>query len=259
MIVGWWCDNCKCNVSVDHFTKTTCGVTLYHPDYLSIVLIERNRQRDIKGVRVTGALGCPRSGAIERYEDVYVDPKDFNSAITGTVWGAALTENAVDKEIEVRGTLDGVEVIGHIDRLRRRSNGQLLVEENKHRNEFSAKYTTEAKVAHVVQLSLYAELYRQMTGERISTGIVWYHFSSKPVFKAFKVELWSVDRCLDWHPQDGAYTVRELLHQLDDLEQTGDWRSLPLAGKSQRFGTKDFCDYCSVQTICMEAETGCPF
>lgn len=166
--------------------------------------------------------------------------------------------------------------------------GSLVIEDHKHGGDFSRKYA-ELKPEYMVQLSIYGELYTQTFGERPARGIIWRHFTSSPPFVVFDFALWSAERALDHRPYDGDFTVRELYGQMQrflgercvDCDGSGEvvryiklkcetcnstgrvnrtaWRELPLAGNSMRFGSRSFCEYCSVRHVCMEAASGAPW
>jgi hypothetical protein len=195
---------------------------------------------------------------IEHVEDYAVDPLELNAMLTGTAWHA-LMERYGDKkttEVAVCGTLAGVTVRGKADKLSEQS-----VCDHKHVND--AKYIKQdgVKPEHVAQLSIYAELAEQSGNVRPVRGVIWYHTSKsgKDALIPIKTELMPIDEALAHQPYGGAYTVAELYAQADAGFSTGDWRALPLAGQTQKFGYKVACDYCAVRSICMTAENGAPF
>lgn len=255
MITAWWCPGCKQVVPLSHYADSDCGLTVCPPDYAGAVLADRSIH-DQRGVaRVSIACGCPRSTAIMLTEDIIADPLAFNSALTGTAWHALLGEyQPASAEVEVTGVINGVQLTGHIDRIIDRG-GRVVILDHKHGNDFARKYA-ELKPEYVVQVSLYADLYRQTFGEQPSGGVIWRHFTGSPPFVAFPFTLWPVEQCLDWMPYGGGYRVRDLLAQAASGD---DWRDLPLAGASMNFGSRDFCSYCEVASVCKEAAGGAPW
>ncbi len=72
----------------------------------------------------------------------------------------------------------------------------------------------------------------------------------------------SIAEALQVKPYDCDYTVLELYQQAAQVFNSYadvKWTHLPLAGASIKFGSKVGCDYCSVRSVCMEAEGIAPF
>jgi len=263
-IAKWYCARCKADVALDHFATTECGETAVHPDYAAAILGDRDSQHTKGAVRVTHGLGCPRRAVIEHVEDYAVDPLDCNAMLTGTAWHAMMERYGQPNRVEVAVTgvveTDGrdIRVAGKSDYLYRQT-----VQDHKHVGDDKLRYKLKdgATPEHRVQLSLYAELASQSGHERPTKGVIWYHTSKagKDALTPMPVELMPIDEALAHRPYQGDYTVAELYAQADDGFRTGDWRAMPLAGKTQRFGYRVACDYCSVRSICTEGETGAPF
>jgi PD-(D/E)XK nuclease superfamily len=283
-ITSLLCPSCKKQVPTDHFADSECGLTTAHPDYVAAVLAHEAAQPTDK-VRVTSGLGCPRSAAIMIAEDVAVDPCALNAPLGGTAWHGLMEMHGGETEIEVAGVLDGIEVTGHIDSVLR-VGGVLVICDWKVVNDFQRKYLSKPKETHIVQLSIYAELYRQTFGERPDYGVIWYRFATSPPFLPGRVGLWPIEQCLDYRPHDGGYRVRDLYAQMrgflgeqcerclgsgaNPLDFTAScvrcdgegvvnrtpWQELPLVGQTQSFGSKDMCSYCAVRQVCMEQATG---
>lgn len=255
-------------VDLDHFSKTACGESVCHPDYAAALLADRAGQYTSGSVRVTHGLSCPRRAAIEESESFAVDPLDANAPLTGVAWHSLMEKfgSKTDCEVEVSGTVGGVALKGKIDRIRMIGD-EMILEDWKHINDFSVKYIKQdgAKLEHRVQLSIYAELVHQCMQVRPVRGIIWYHSSvgGKDALIPQPVSLISVEDALKVHPYGCDYTVDDLYKQMDlffAFQPKYNWKTaLPLAGASIRFGSKTGCDYCSVRSICMEAETGSPF
>jgi hypothetical protein len=264
-ITSWICAACGGReVPLDHFATTSCGEKV-HPDYAAAILADRADQYVTGKVRVSHGLGCPRRAAIEESEGFAVDPLDLNSMLTGTAWHA-FVERAGPKEwveVEVSGKLAGVQVAGKMDRLRQLSDGTWAIEDWKHVNDFGVKFISAGpKAEHKIQTSLYAELLEQCGSQRPTVGIIWYHSSQqgKAALTSHKFDLMPTHEALDQRPYDCDYTVAELLKQAASHYEDGiKWQELPLAGKSIKFGTKTACNYCSVMSVCREAEVGAPF
>lgn len=265
-IANWICRGCGGRVVLlDHFATSPCGESVVHPDMAAAMLADRNEQYVSRAVRVSHGLGCPRRAAIEESEPIAVDPLDANPMLTGTAWHA-LVESAAPRElaeVELFGTLAGVKVSGKCDRLRQLTDGTWAVEDWKHVNDFNVKYLRDGpKREHVVQLSLYAELAEQCGRPRPTVGIVWYHStqSGRDALVPQRTALLPLDEALAHRPYDAEHTVGELLQQAAAHFVDGrDWRTLPLAGASIKFGARTGCDYCGVRGICRQAETGAPF
>lgn len=261
-ITAWNCPECKRTVPLDHYESGGACSLVVHPDYTAAVLADRLKQADKPWPSVTMGLGCVRAQAIQRDEDVAIDPLEVNAMLTGTAWHALMDGRTADHEVVVSGQLGGLAVSGQIDRIRRLADGRLVVEDWKHANDFSRKYATTAKPEHVVQVSLYAELYGQTFGEKPTTGIIWQHYTSSPGLVPRAVELWPVERCLAHRPYESEWTVGELLRMADEYANEcapPKWADLPLVGQSIKFGTKTACDYCAVRAVCTTAALGAPF
>lgn len=270
-ITAWKCSVCHAaKVDLNHYATTDCGLAI-HPDYVAAVLGEQEDGFPDGKVRVSAASGCPRSAAIMATEDVTADPLAFNAMLTGTGWHQLMASHGPRSvetddglmplvEVEVKGVIDGIAIVGHIDRLLRTASG-LVIADWKHANDFARKYLKDtAKPEHIVQTSLYAELYAQQHGERPLRGVNWYHFMSSPPFVPAWYDLWPVARCLEHKPYGCEFTVREILHQAADFAAGKMiWADLPLVGKGFQFSGKSACDYCSVFDVCQMQATGAPF
>src|SRR5262245_26437632 len=268
-IAAWKCPVCfKSSVPLDHFAVSNCGLAV-HPDYVSAVLATQEPQygRDEfthePRVRVSSTAGCPRSAAIMHTEKVTADPLAFNSMLTGTAWHQLMEINSIDPdetEVEVSGIIDGIPLVSHIDRILK-FNDQLVIADWKHANDFNRKYLKDkAKDEHIVQTSLYAELYHQMHEERPTRGVNWYHFTSSPPFIPMWYDLWSVEKCLEHKPYGCEFTVQQILHQGHDfISGKVKWQELPLVGEGFQFNGKTGCDYCLTRDLCWEESKGDPF
>lgn len=260
-ITKWLCPACGGReVPLDHFTTTDCG-NVIHPDYALAVRMQEDGQTDRTGVRVTHGLGCPRRSVIQATEPFAVDPTESNAALTGTAWHALMEKSGPPEhcEVEVKGEINGIAVSGKMDRVR----GD-VIEDWKHIGDFQLKYRREdgVKPEHVAQASIYAELLYQSRLQQATRCRIWYHTSKggKDAMVPITADLMPIGQALQVKPYGGEYTVHELYEQADmALNRGADWRKLPLAGQSMSFGPKTMCDYCSVRSICTEAETGSPF
>lgn len=270
-ITAWSCPGCKKIVPLTHFNETQCGLVV-HPDYAEAVLHGNDDYYGLDKVTVTSALGCPRSRAIEEQCDVAVNPLDYNALLIGTAWDVHLASYAPegDRKIQVQGIINGIMVHGEIDRLRK-VQGYLTIEDHKHGNNFQYKYAKEAKPEHILQLSLYAELYSQVRGVRPTHGTIWNHYSGAnkkdaPPLRPFTFLLWALEDCLAYKPYNGEYTVAQLFKQVA-LYQAGKTDQgvrlsaleLPLVGETMSFGSASYCDYCQVRSVCFTAAKGAPF
>jgi PD-(D/E)XK nuclease superfamily len=261
-IASFKCPVCHAaKVDLDHYATTNCGLAI-HPDYVAAVLADQQDNFPNGSVRVSSASSCPRSAAIMATEPVVADPLAFNAMLTGTAWHGLVGKHGDPAltEVEVTGIIDGVRIVGHIDRLMR-YDGKLVICDWKHTNDFARKYLKDAaKPEHIAQTSLYAELYSQQHGERPTRGVNWYHFTSSPPFAPMWYDLWNLEKCLAHKPYGCEFTVRELLHQGADFAAgRTKWSDLPLVGKGFDFGGKTGCDYCSVFDVCQTQATGAPF
>lgn len=261
-ITRWTCPECKREVPLDHYESGGACSLVVHPDYVAAVLADHLSKVDKVWPSVTTGLGCPRKTAILKAEDVAVNPLDLNAMFTGTAWHKAVERPTKHNEVAVEGMLDGIKVVGTIDRLRSLGDGRLVIEDWKHGNCFGRKYVTEAKPEHIVQVSLYAELAYQSLGVRPSIGVIWYHYTSSPALVPKAAELWDVERCLAHRPYAADWTVGQLLKMADDYVNHShpvQWTSLPLVGQTIKFGSKSGCDYCEVKPTCLIASGGAPF
>lgn len=269
MIVGWYCIKCRSNVALDHWESGVCNAV--HPDFAAAVLADSRRERG-DGIHVTSVLSCPRKAAMEASAPVSIDPLTYNAMLGGTAWHG-LMEAASSRpelcEVEVRGAVGGVELVGKVDRL----HPPTAISDWKVTSEWAEKWLSKPKdegggmkPEHLAQMSLYAELVEQSLGWRPTYGKVWYrtHKAQLP----FTEKLWSLDETLAFHPLGGDYSVAELIKQADKharwVSPNGapircEWWELPLAGESQKYGAKLACDYCSMREPCWAQSKGAPF
>lgn len=259
-ITAWHCPDCCRPVGLDHFADTACG-EIVHPDFAAAVLADDRDKADRRGrVGVSDGTGCARRKIIGDIEDIIVDPLAYNSVLTGTAWHTLMETHgdSVNCEVEVSGTIAGIKLVGHIDRVR--YGPPLVLDDHKHTNDYSFGYQRKGeatKPEHEAQLSIYAELFRQTFDLTPAHGVIWYHATAGG-FLPRKVEFWPLERCLSLKPYGGEFSVMDLWLQVQGgLE--GDWRNLPLAGESQSFGAKSACDYCAVREVCWTAARGAPF
>lgn len=278
-ITNWWCGAHKAVVPLDHFNHCTH----VHPDYASVILADRAKNAERTGVRVSSASACARKYAILASEDVAVDPLSFLTAMRGTAWhsvmekGAALTgsddalsTDVVGAELSVAGTIGGIELTGTIDRVLVRD-GKLIGQDHKTGKDARAVFIRGGRsygkqvagagspMEYKVQLSLYAELYHQQTGQAWDTAEIWWTFSAEHWCEPIKIL--TPEQCLAWRPYDSEFTIAELLAQAQQVvDGTASWSDLPLAGKTFRFGPKfTGCDYCEVRDKCWTQASGAPF
>lgn len=267
-IVGWWCKQCRLRVALDHF-ETACNSV--HPDYAAAVLADSRKER-AAGIHVTGVLNCPRKSALEHSANVYVDPLAYNAILSGTAWHELMESASVSPElceVEVRGVVAGVPLVGKIDRL----HPPTAISDWKRTSEWAEKWLSKPKdegggmkAEHLAQLSLYGELVEQSFGWRPAHGIIWYSTHKSMLY--FAEQLWPLEQVLGFKPLDGDYTVAELIKQADQYAQWNspdgaalrrEWQDLPLAGQSMKYGAKTACDYCAVRETCFEQAFGAPF
>lgn len=267
-IKSWECPGCMRTVPLDHFETSECGLVV-HPDYAAAVLASDSDYYGHGLVTVTSGLGCPRSRAIEQAEQISVNPLDYNALLIGSAWDKHLEQYAPEaaRKIRLNGVIEGIKIAGEIDRARRVGT-KLIIEDHKHSNNFQQGYVIKEaapRIEYIIQTSIYAELFAQQFGERPTHGIIWYHFSGanagKPPLLPKLYSLMPVSDCLDHKPYGGDYTVRELYQQTDSYLRTERLEpfSLPLSGAEMSFGTKGYCDYCSVAKVCAIASKGAPF
>jgi len=259
-IAKWRCPNCLLPQELDHFAATPCGNSV-HPDYAAAVLAD-DRGKDRAGkIGVTDGLSCPRRKIISDTEQLTIDPLAANSPLTGTAWNEKLDAHSDSPEqcqVEVAGTILGLTIVGHIDRVRF-VGGDTVIDDHKHQNDWSFKYTAkgEIKPEHDCQVSIYAELYRQTFGQEAAYAMIWTHATAGG-FVARRVELWPLERCLSFKPHGGEFCVADLWLQVAG-GLAGDWHNLPLAGEAMSFGSKSMCDYCSVRELCWTTARGASF
>lgn len=266
-IVGWYCVHCKKETELDHFEVSPCGLKL-HPDYASAVLHNNDEYYGHELTTVTDGLGCPRSRAIEKDNDVYVNPIDYNPLLIGKAWDTAIGKGT--HKVLVAGNIAGIHVAGEIDRVRR-SGFDLLIEDWKHSNNNQQRFLkkelaegTAVKTEYKIQTSLYAELYHQTFGERPTKGMIWNHYSGaqssyNDVLIPLIYDVLSLDYCLNYQPYGGDYTVLNLLQQSDSYHSGLGAMDLPLVGETMKFGSNTMCAYCQVRDACLTAAKGAPF
>lgn len=261
------CPNCLLPQPFDHFEGTACGDRI-HPDYIAAVLADRVGKADRVGrIGVSDALSCPRRKVLSETESLVVDVLAFNAPLTGTAWHSLLQTYSAEQaqcEVKVAGMIGGIGLTGHIDRVRIVGD-KIILDDHKHTNDYSFGYLRgkaggppgEMKPEHECQISLYAELYRQQNDVSPAYGVIWNHATAGG-FEPRRVNFWTLIRCLDFKPFGGDYTVMDLLIQVRDGIAQG-WKSLPLAGESMTFGTRDMCSYCAVRDVCFTEARGAPF
>lgn len=265
MIIGFYCQKCRANVPLDHFAETACGLVV-HPDYAAAVVADSLRQRGDR-IHVTSVLGCPRKAAMEQVADVYVDPLAYNAMLGGTAWHSLMELTSTKPEfceVEVRGAVAGVELVGKVDRL----HPPTAISDWKVTSEWAEKWLSKPrdegggmKAEHLAQLSLYAELVEQTQGWRPQHGVVWYR--THKTMLPFAEQLWDLATVLAFHPLGGEFSVAELINQAAwsaDCGTTSEcWQELPLAGESMAYGQKSACDYCAMREPCWTAAKSAPF
>lgn len=255
-IIGWWCAKCRSRVPLDHYEGACASV---HPDFAAAVLADSRKSR-VEGIHVTQLLGCPRRGAIEVQADLYVDPLGYNAMLGGTAWHK-LMEAATNKpelcEVDVEGVIEGVRIVGTVDRL----HPPTAISDWKTTSDFAGKWLMKPKAEgggmkddHLAQMSLYAELVEQTQHWRPTHGIAWYRTQKEML--PFAEALWPLGKVLDYKPVSGECAVGELLEQ---LKSDSHWTELPMVGETQKYGTKLACDYCSVRDLCWSQAKGAPF
>lgn len=255
-IVAWICTACSETVPLNHFETSDCGV---HPDYAAAVLRDSQKPR-VEGIHVTQVLGCPRRTAIEQSVDVAVDPLAYNAMLGGSAWHK-LMETASARpelcEVEVAGTINGVRIVGVVDRL----HPPTAISDWKTTSDWAEKWLKQPaaqgggmKRDHLAQMSLYAELVEQTQHWRPIHGIAWYRMQKSIL--PFAEKLWDLQTTLAYKPVDGSYTVSDLIAQAAGGIS---WSDLPLVGETQRYGAKSACDYCAVRETCWTAARGASF
>ena len=280
-ITKWWCGAHKAEVPLDHFEHCT----YCHPDFAAAILADRAGQAERTGVRVSSASSCPRKYALLATEDVAVDPLSYLQVTKGTAWhkvmengakegnldtlASCLEGDVVGAEISVAGEIAGIALTGTIDRVLVRD-GLLIGQDHKTGKDAREVFIRGGKsygkeragqgapIEYKIQLSIYAELYRQQFGRSWDSAEIWWtllnHFCEP-------IKIMSVDECLLHHPNDSEFTVGDILAQAQLVADGAvKWKDLPLVGKTFKFGPKfTGCDYCEVRDKCWVADSGAPF
>lgn len=148
-------------------------------------------------------------------------------------------------ETVVRGTIEGVKVIGRVD---------CLVPSRKLIRDWKGKDDAEKakKYGHddyIAQLSLYAELTEQTLGWRPERAILDFHDhkSLAPV----EVPLWDLATVLDYHPKRGDKTVRDLMFGAAMIRRgEAKWSDMPMSGESMQMGGGTLCNWCDHRSAC---------
>lgn len=278
-ITDWWCAAHKAEVPLDHFEHCT----YCHPDFTAAILTDRAIQADRSGVRVSSASACPRKYAILATEDVAVDPLSFLQAMKGTAWHAMMEEsvyqqvadkneplpNGTGAEIRVAGEIAGITLTGTIDRVLLRD-GKLIGQDIKTGKDAREVFIRGGKsygkvmtgqgapIEYKIQLSIYAELYRQQFGQAWDAAEIWWTLLNH---WCEPVAIIPVEQCLAHHPYDSEFTIAEILAQAQQVADGAvKWQDLPLVGKTFAFGPKfTGCDYCEVRDKCWTQAQGAPF
>lgn len=280
-ITQFACPFCNRNVPTDHYVVSACGEKL-HPDYAAAVLADSLSHEKRALPSVTMGLGCVRKQAIMDSENVAINPLSVLTPLRGTAWHKLMEDvaresllgangqRAIGGEIDVVGEVGGVKLTGSIDRVRGLFDGRLVGEDHKTGKDARAVFILGGKsygkqiegagspMEYKVQLSLYAELYRQVFGVRWDGAIIWWWFNH--IASADPIEIIPVEQCLAHKPYSCDFTVGELLKQAaDSIGGAVKWQDLPLAGLSIKFGKSTGCDYCVVRDTCLIEHQSAPF
>ena len=246
-ITAWRCRGCaNREVPLDHFATTPCGASTVHPDFVKAVLRDRNRQPG-GVVRVTHGLGCIRRAALEQSVEFSADPLAFMPVMSGVAWDTMLSAEAGDAgQVEVGGEVDGIRVVGHIDRI-----SADAIEDHKRVGYLPKDKQPDEE--YVAQVSVYGHFAGRTKGR------LWYatHFDLVPL----EFDLWPLERVLEFKAYGGEMTVRENYRLADDFfAGRKTWEELPLSGQHMTFKSgKTHCDYCAVREECCIASIGAPF
>ena len=242
-------------MSLSHFDE--CGAV--HPDFAAAVFADSQKQR-AEGVHVTSILGCPRKGAIEGNADVYIDPTAYNSILGGVAWHR-LMETASNNpelcEVEVAGVINGVRLVGKVDRL----HPPTAISDWKVTSEWAEKWLGKPKgegggmkAEHLAQLSIYGELVEQTFNWRPEYGVANYR--THKTILPFTEKLWDLKTTLAFYPLGGDFSVAQLIQQAANQQP---WQLMPMAGQSMNYGQKTACDYCAVREFCWTEAFKAPF
>jgi len=264
-LTAWYCKGCNGDrVPLDHFDTSECGERVCHPNYAARVLHRANHHRDklVPTIaEVSHGIGCVRQYAMMDAVDYAIDPQSNNAVLSGSAFHAEMekgeTEGAV-AETYLIGEVGGIPLQGTTDLLRR---AKSLIEDWKCSNDFVAKYVKKEgpKRHYVLQLGLYAPLVQQQEGWTPTRGILWHQYRADGLIPK-PVPILPIEEVLAAKPKGGEFTVQELLQSAANYWKGAvKWQDLPLAGKSQSFGTKSACDYCALRPQCWEQATGAPF
>lgn len=282
MITNWWCGAHQAVVPLDHFENCT----YCHPDFAAAILADREVQAERTGVRVSSASACPRKYAIIAPENpIAVDPHTFLQAMKGTAWHKVMEKAAVEgnldtlacrlegdvvgAEISVAGEIAGIPLTGTIDRVLVRGS-KLVGQDHKTGKDAREVFIRGGKsygkqvagqgapIEYVIQLSIYAELYRQQFGIAWDAAEIWWTLLNH---WCEPVAILPVEQCLAHHPYDSEFSVAEILAQAQQVAAGAvKWEDLPLVGKTFKFGPKfTGCDYCEVRDKCWIQAQGAPF
>lgn len=275
------CPFCHQTAGLDHYVISSCGEKL-HPDYAAAVVADSLSHEKRTLPSVTMGLGCVRKQAISDNEDVAIDPLSVLTPLRGSAWHKLMEDVAKESlmgangqrmiggEIDVEGEIAGIKLTGSIDRVRGLPDGRLIGEDHKTGKDARAVFIRGGKsygkpvvgqgspMEYKVQLSLYAELYRQMFGTPWDGAIIWWWFNAEAFPDPF--DIIPVEQCLAHKPYGCDFTVGELLRQAaDSISGAVRWQDLPMAGMSITFGKQTGCDYCAVKDVCWTEKFGAPF
>lgn len=275
-IAGWACPHCpNKRAPLDHYATTDCGL-LIHPAYAAAILYDDATDPHGEEMSVTDGLGCPRLRAIENQStELFVNPLDYNAMLLGHAWDAVVGNPVFRRDgfgermfwpkLKLQGVIDGMEITGELDNVRRLGD-RLILSDWKHSNNFRSKWIKQEggpSMEYKIQTSIYAELYRQMYDEMPTDGEVVYHFSGagKDVLLPYQYPILAIEECLAYKPYNGQRTVLEI-YQLAQQVYGPDarlWTDVPTVGMEMSFGSKEYCAYCQAKDMCYTAARGAPF
>jgi CRISPR/Cas system-associated exonuclease Cas4 (RecB family) len=170
----------------DHFGMDKC---LYCPRSMAeVVMAGQDRPA---GWSVTMVQGSIREAILKKEIDYRVDPVTHMSMELGTAMHGVLGYKdfpASGRAPRMYGKIHGLSISGEPDLMNDHTIGDYKFTGGL----FRIKH---ADIKHKVQVSLYAELAKQMFGQKIDTGVLYYGGFGQRML-TFKFPIMSVDECL---------------------------------------------------------------
>ena len=201
-----------------------------------------------RGVHVTDCLGCPRRKRLV-VEGAAIDLPKLEARLSGSILHHALAKVKPETaEIDVGGTLFGLDIVGSIDRI---ADGfTVTVDYKAGEGKGAGRTIPDAPYAEEVwQQETYRYLLEQ-AGNETTGWTIYYRWDKAWYAYDHTGPVWTEAALGDFRPHGGAYSAREIAHQCASETPAA---ALPLVGATQKIGKGTACDYCEVVGPCADA------